>query len=161
MAEVAVLGIGNTLMRDDGIGVRLMEGVRDARWWPDGVEFIDGGAGGLGLLNVIESARRLVVFDSAEMGLTAGKHRVIGEEHLAADTGEHRVSLHDLSFEETLRLCRLASGGPETVAILAVQPGVVGFGRELSGQVQAALGHLIEEGVRLVVETLGGPTRKC
>ena len=53
MAKLTVLGIGNLLMRDDGVGVRLLEAVRNARAWLTDVEFIDGGAGGLNLLGVI------------------------------------------------------------------------------------------------------------
>jgi hydrogenase maturation protease len=150
MAEVTVLGIGNTLMRDDGVGVRLMEAVRDSRPWADSVEFIDGGAGGLGLLSVIESARGLAVFDCVELGLLPGRHRIIDDEQIASEPPEHRLSLHDLSFLETLRLSRLESPGPEKVAILAIQPGAIDFGRELSAEVQAAFAGLVEAGISLV-----------
>ena len=77
MSHLTVLGIGNILMRDEGVGVRLMEAVRDARPWPGEVEFIDGGVGGLNLLNIIEEAARLVVFDAADMGLPPGQAWVI------------------------------------------------------------------------------------
>jgi hydrogenase maturation protease len=150
MADVTVLGIGNILMRDDGVGVRLMEALRESRRWPDCVEFIDGGAGGLGLLTVIESARRLVVLDAAEMGLAPGRHRVIGERELAAQAAEHRLSLHDLSFPETLRLARLTGAGPEEMVILAIQPGVVDFGTILGDDVRAALPSLVEIAADLV-----------
>jgi hydrogenase maturation protease len=150
MAEVTVLGIGNTLMRDDGVGVRLMEAVRDSRRWPAGVEFIDGGAGGLNLLSAVESARKLVVFDSADMCLPPGEHRVIGDEQIASEPAEHRLSLHDISFLETLRLARLTSPGPEKVAILAVQPGAVSSGGELGAEIQAAFSGLVQAGISLV-----------
>ena len=66
-AEVLILGVGNLLVGDEGVGVRLMEAVRDARPWPGEVEFIDGGVGGLNLLNIIEEAARLIVFDAADI----------------------------------------------------------------------------------------------
>ena len=85
MAELTVLGIGNILMRDEGVGVRLLDAVQKKRTWPASVEFVDGGAGGLALLNVIESAKRMVVFDAAEMNLPPGEYRVITPAQAADD----------------------------------------------------------------------------
>ena len=149
MAGLTVLGIGNVLMRDDGVGIRLMEAVRDARRWPDDVEFVDGGAGGMGLLNLIEQAERLVVFDAADLGLSPGAWRVVRPEQLADDVPAGRVGLHDLRFVETLRLCEKLLRRPPTV-LLAIQPAEVDYGRELSGPVRAAFERLVRAGVELV-----------
>jgi len=154
MARLTVLGIGNILMQDDGVGVRVMEAVRDARPWPEDVEFIDGGAGGLGLLNVIESARCLVVFDAAEMNLPPGEYRIIHPRETAGQTPTHRLSLHDVPFIETLRLCETFARAPEQVVLLAIQPGVVDFGREMTPPLNAALPALTQAGTRLLAETL-------
>ena len=154
MASLTVLGIGNILMQDDGVGVRVMEAVRDARDWPDDVEFIDGGAGGLNLLNIIESAEHLVVFDSAEMNLPAGEHRIIHPRQVAEHSPAHRVSLHDVPFIETLRLCETFSQAPDDIVLLAIQPDVVDFGRELTPALSAALGGLTAAGVALIAGTL-------
>ncbi len=159
MADVTVLGIGNILMQDDGVGVRLMEALRASRRWPGSVEFIDGGTGGLGLLTVIESARRLAVFDAADMGLAPGSHRVIGERELAAQATGHRLSLHDLSFPETLRLTRLSGAGPEETVILAIQPEVVDFGTTIGDSLRAAMAGLVEIATGLVEGMLKQPSR--
>jgi hydrogenase maturation protease len=155
MARLTVLGIGNILMRDEGVGVRVMEAVRDARDWPDDVEFIDGGAGGMNLLNVIEAAERLVVFDAAEMKLAPGEWRVVTPGDLCDLPAEHRASMHDVPFIETLTLAGRFFHRPEDVRILAIQPKAVDYGRELTDDLAAVLPTIAAAGVRLVEEAAG------
>jgi len=150
MAKLTVLGIGNILMRDDGVGVRVMEAVRAARDWPNTIEFIDGGAGGMNLINVLEDADRLVVFDSADMKLPAGQCRVIAPRQVCDAPGEHRATMHDMPFIETLALVGRFLHRPEDVRILAIQPAVVDFGRELTEELKAAMPAIVRAGVELV-----------
>jgi len=150
MARLTVLGIGNILMRDDGVGVRVMEAVRDSRRWPGTIEFIDGGAGGLNLLNVLEAAERLIVFDSADMKLTPGEFRAVTPQQVCEQPAEHRATMHDVPFMETLTLCAQFLHKPEEVKILAIQPAVVDYGRELSDELKAAMPAIVRAGVELV-----------
>jgi len=149
--KLTVLGIGNILMRDDGIGVRLMEALRDSRTCGADVEFIDGGAGGLGLMTIIESAQRLLVLDAADMGLSPGEHRVVAVEQVSSQS-DGRISLHDAPFVETWRLCRQFFTAPPAT-ILAIQAGDVDYGREMTPALQAALPQLVRAAAELV-ETL-------
>jgi len=150
MAKLTVIGIGNILMSDEGVGVRLLEAVRDSRAWPDQVEFVDGGAGGLRLLNVIEQAERLTVFDAADMGLSPGQFRVISPDQIAEQSAEHFVSMHDVPFLETLRLCERFTRCPEILQVMAIQPATIEFGRELSRQLADAFEGLVEAARELV-----------
>jgi hydrogenase maturation protease len=160
MAKLTVLGIGNLLMQDDGVGVRLLEAVRQARTWPKEVEFIDGGVGGLNLMGVIESAERLVVFDAADMHplrqIPPGQYHIVTAEQLSDDSA-NRISLHDMSFIETLRLCRQFSTAPADVTILAIQPGQVDHGRGLSAALEREFDRLIQAATALVEEQLHRP----
>jgi hydrogenase maturation protease len=154
MAKLTVLGIGNILMRDDGVGVHLLEAVRRARPWPEEVEFVDGGAAGLNLLGVIEQARRLVVFDAADLHAPPGRCRVLTGEQLA-DESAGRISLHDMPFAQTLQLCRQFLSAPRDVVVLAIQPGEVDPGRRLSGDLQREFATLVQAAVELVEAQLG------
>ncbi len=146
--KLTVLGIGNILMRDDGVGVRVMEAVRDSRDWGDQVEFVDGGAGGLGLMPIIESARRLLVLDAADMGLEAGEVRAIAPEQVA-DSSEGRISLHDAPFIETWRLCRQFFTAPP-VTLLAIQIADVDYGRDLSPALAGRMNDLVRAASEMV-----------
>ncbi|MCY2925659.1 MAG: hydrogenase maturation protease [Planctomycetota bacterium] len=152
MAKLTVLGIGNLLMRDDGVGVRLLEAVRNARAWLTDVEFIDGGAGGLNLLGVIEDARRLVVFDAAAMGLAPGEFRILHPDQVRSET-TGRMSLHDCPFLETLDLTARFFRAPETT-LFAIQVALVERGRDLSPALTAALPALISPAWDLVEKIL-------
>ncbi len=154
MAKLTVLGIGNILMSDEGVGVRLLDAVRDSRQWGDAVEFIDGGAGGLGLLNIIEQAERLVVFDAADMGLQPGEFRVISPSQVSDDTPANRISMHDVPVTETLELCRQFLHAPDDVRIFAVQPQTVDFGRRLSEPILAAFDKLVSAATEIVEAVL-------
>ena len=153
MARLTVLGVGNILMQDDAVGVRLMEAVRDGRDWGPDVQFIDGGAGGLNLLSIIERANRLVVLDAADMGQPPGSARTVTVEQVVDDGAPGRLSLHELPLIGTLRLCRQFLRCPPTV-IFAVQPGVVEYGRGLGPRVQAAMASLTCQALALVEREL-------
>ena len=153
MAKLTVLGVGNILMRDEGIGVRVLERVQRAQSWPADVEFIDGGAAGLGLLSIVEEAHRLVVFDAADMHLPPGESRRIGPDQVRSDAAG-RMSLHDVPLLEIIQLCEQFSRRPEVITILAIQPKAVDYGRELSDELAAALNGIVAAGVELVESEL-------
>ena len=149
MARLTVLGIGNVLMQDEGVGVRLLEAVQRAGW-PDDVEFVDGGVGGLNLLLVIERAERMIVFDAANMGLAAGEFRIVRPEQVVQEDASGRLSLHDMPFIETLKLCEQFSRRPGDITILAIQPKVVDYGLPLSSEIIAAMPKLTAAATELV-----------
>ncbi len=150
MEELTVLGIGNILMQDEGVGVRLLEEIQQKRTWPESIEFVDGGAGGLNLLNVIESAQKMVVFDAAQMNLPAGEFRIITPAQIVDEPADHRISMHDEPLAETLKLCEQFSRRPETIKILVVQPASIDFGLELTPTIKAVFEKLADAAQKLV-----------
>jgi hydrogenase maturation protease len=153
MAKVTVLGIGNILLRDEGVGVRLMEALRDCRCCGEDVEFIDGGAGGLSLISILEQAQTLIVLDAAEMRLEPGAFRVIEPAQLQEDRPQS-LSLHDMPFAGTLELCRQYASVPRRVRIFAIQPESIEYGRELSKKLTTTMPLLVEAVKKLIEEEL-------
>jgi len=154
MTRLTVLGIGNILMRDEGIGPHLLRALSSACDWGDDVEFIDGGAGGLSLLNIIEEAKSLIVIDAAQMNLTPGEHRLLTPEQIEADDSGKKLSLHEMPFIQTLRLCEQYSRRPADVAIFAIQPAETGYGLELSPALQEKFPQLLAAAMELVRQRL-------
>jgi hydrogenase maturation protease len=138
--QLTVLGLGNELLGDDGLGVWIVRALHAQRL-PEHVELIEAGAAGLNLLNLIERAHAILAIDAAEMGAPPGTHRWISPQHLRAPQGP-ALSLHDASFVETLWLAQQFSRIPPTT-IFAVQPAALERRAELSPTLAATLPHLV------------------
>lgn len=155
MSPLTVLGIGNILMRDEGIGVHLVRALEAARAWPAVVEFVDGGVGGLNLLTVLERAQRLLVLDAAQMHLAPGEFRIIKPEQVSSDGGQERLSLHELPFIETLEMARNYAQCPDDVTIFAIQPARIEYGTTLSDELQAGFKTLLQAAIAHVLTMIG------
>jgi len=136
-AAIRVIGVGNPLAGDDGIGIALI-GELEREGVPPGVELIDGGSGGLTLLTLLEGAARAILVDALEMGRAAGA--VAGFDYAA---GLFRaegpgLSLHQAGLGEVLALGAELGRLPE-LFIVGIQPAQLELGRGLSLPVAAAL----------------------
>lgn len=141
--ELAVLGLGNILRSDDGIGVRLVDELaRNADRYPN-VKFIDGGTGGLRLLNRFDEFPAFLALDAAEMKLLPASHRWITPRDVTPSS-QASFSLHDVDFAQTLTYAEQFFFRPAT-AILAIQPQTLQPSDKLSPLLEAALPHLINE----------------
>ena len=134
-----VVGIGNALFRDEGIGchvVHALEGVP----LPD-VKVIDGGTCP-DVLQLLEYADKLVIVDAVQGGGTPGQ---IYRFHLEDITLEQKssLSLHDMHLVDSLKLMRLWYNIGETV-IVGVEPGEIGWGLELSSKLQERMPQIID-----------------
>ena len=140
---VVVLGLGNVLMQDDGVGVH-------AAWAlmadpPAGCDVIEVGTAPLYVLDDIERAGKVIAIDAVDTGHAAG---TVARFVLDEDARPHASSLHDLGLASALALLPPETRPPAVV--LGVVPERIETGLELSETVAAALPRLLEE-VRLEV----------
>jgi len=155
-ATILVLGIGNLVMGDDGVGVRVIQKLqRDYHPHPD-VAVMDGGTLGLDLLPRLEGIERLIVVDALETGEPAGTLvRLTGSQiPLALET---RVSAHQMGLRDLLAVARLMGHAPGEMVLLGVQPGSSGMGYGLTPAVEAQVDVLLE-GVLRELENWGAAT---
>lgn len=136
---VLIVGLGNPLMGDDGIGVRVLGALRARRDLPPDTELIDMGTGGLALLHVLPGRRRVVVVDAADMELRPGESRVFTPAEAASRRGVLRFSTHEGDPMRILELAGRRPFPPEEVLWVGVQPLRVGPGLELSPALEARL----------------------
>lgn len=137
--EVLVLGIGNLLWADEGFGVRAVEALHAAYRFPAGVEIVDGGTLGLGLLPMVESSRRVLVLDAVDYGLAPGALKVLRGAEVPA-WGARKMSPHQNGFNDVLALAQLHGRAPQEIAAVGVQPHTLDdFGGSLTEPVRAAL----------------------
>jgi hydrogenase maturation protease len=151
---VRVIGVGNILLKDDGIGVRVAEYIKEKKLLPPQIDIVDGGTGGLQLMPMIKDEDCLIIIDAVKGGDRPGSiYRFTIDDipvHIAQKT-----SLHELGLQEVFALMDLSEGKrPETVIIIGIEPGEVNYGMELSPELKAAVPKVakivVDEAVRQV-----------
>lgn len=140
--DTLVLGIGNLIMTDDGVGVRVVHLLRERYCLPGNVTVLDGGTLGLDLLHYLEGVKRLLVVDAVETGGLPGTLvRLTGEEiNIAFRT---KLSPHQMGLQDLLLVAELQGFAPEEMILLGVQPGEIGMGTELTPAVAAQVEPLV------------------
>jgi len=141
--EILVLGIGNLVMSDDGIGVRVVQELARRYRFPEGVTVLDGGTLGLDLLPQIGAAKRLVIVDAVDAAQAPGTLvRLTGEEiPLALET---KLSPHQMGLKDLLTVASLLGEAPHEAVLLGVQPQSVEMALELTPPVEAQLEPLVQ-----------------
>jgi hydrogenase maturation protease len=136
------LGIGNLIMSDDGVGVRVVQRLAAEYSFPAEVELIDGGTLGLDLLPLLEGLERLLIVDAMEAGGPPGTvSRLTGDQIPRAF--ETRLSAHQMGLKDLLAVSRLLGNPAPEMVLLGVQPECIELGMELSPPVAAALDTLV------------------
>lgn len=131
MKPAAVIGIGNPLMKDEGVGVHVAEALRDTAEVP-GVEFLDGGTAGMVILRMMADRPKVVFVDCAMMGEDPGRMRRFTPDEVKDRKILNGLSLHEGNLLDTIDLSRQLGELPRDVVIYGIQPAEVGIGEELS-----------------------------
>ena len=118
--QILVLGVGNTLMCDDGVGVHAIRALADGYELPTNVRVVDGGVAGLGLLGEIAAADFLIIVDAVKCGGTPGSIHRLGQEDLQPRRGPF-VSAHEVGIAELLAAAEFTGRLPET-HIIGIEP---------------------------------------
>ncbi len=134
-----VLGVGNPLMSDDGVGQRLLEALAARLPALDGVEYLDAGTLGFMLLPRVERCDALLALDAARLDGAPGEVRVFEGADLDIFLRTPRCSVHELGLRDLLDAARLTDSLPARRALVGVQPGQLGWGMALSAPVAAAV----------------------
>ena len=147
-ANTLILGIGNTLLADEGTGIHMLAYLD--RHHPELRHFtyIDGGTLSFTLAPYIEAADNLIVIDAAELDASPGTVAVFCGEDMDRFAGKTKRSVHEVSLGDLLAIAHLTDTLPDNRALIAVQPHDVDWGECLSNPVTQALpeaaGHIID-----------------
>jgi len=141
MPTVLVLGVGNILLADEGVGVHVVQALR-GRKMPDGVEVCDGGTMGLDLVDLLEGRRKVIVIDALDADAEPATVLRFTDEDLARRQAADQ-SLHQVGLFEALALARQLGGAPQDVVIFGIVPKDMSPGLELSAEVAAVVPEVI------------------
>jgi hydrogenase maturation protease len=148
---ILVLGIGNTLLTDEGVGIVAMRELEARFGQREDMEFLDGGTLSFTLAVPISECSALLVIDAAELGAAPGSTRSFEGEEMDRFLGENRKSsVHEVGLLDLLSISRLTGHWPERRALIGIQPAVVGWGEALTPAVAAALPEVCASATEII-----------
>ena len=149
--RILIVGMGNVLMQDEGIGVRVVEELESRYVIPDYVTVIDGGTTGMELFEPMRNCDQLVVADAVNTGDSFGTVVRIANEDIPAFF-QTKISNHQLGLSDLLALLQLKSEAPEHVVIIGMVPHCLENKLGLSPEAEAGLDKMVSG---LVAELIG------
>lgn len=158
--RVVVIGLGNTLLGDEGAGVHALRELR--REPADGIEFHDGGTKGLSLLPFMEEATHLLVLDAVLADSPPGSIVQLGGDELLSACCPVKCSAHDIALPDLLALLKLMGGDHLVrVGLVGMVPASIEVSAELSPRVSRALPEMVRRARETLAKWLeDGPVKK-
>ncbi len=149
--SILVLGLGNTIMTDDGFGVKVATTLSSRYHFHGPVQLLDGGTLGLDLLPHLEELESLLIIDAVDMRAVPGEiFRLEGEDVPRAFAS--KLSVHQMGLQDLLAVAELQGHVPTNLVVWGVQPECIEMGTELTATAEAA----VEPVVTRVLEELQG-----
>lgn len=138
--KILILGIGNTLLSDEGVGIVAMQQLQAQFGARDDIEFLDGGTLSFTLAVPISECDALLVIDAAELHAAPGTVRSFEGAAMDQFLGANRKSsVHEVGLLDLMSISQLTGHWPAQRALIGVQPALVGWGETLTAEVAAAL----------------------
>jgi len=135
-----VLGLGNTLLGDEGVGVHIIEGLQKKYANLNNVTFLDGGTLSFTLASYIEGTDNLIIIDAAQLNRTSGSISVYeGEEMDKFVSSNRNKSVHEVNVTDILALAHLTEQLPVRRALIGIQPQIIDWSDSLSDAVVQAV----------------------
>lgn len=145
----AVLGLGNVLRRDEGLGIFCLEPLRDRLGSKSGIEIVDGGVLGMSLLPLVESCSHLLILDALDAGRAPGAVMELAREEIPL-FARLKLSWHQLSFREVLEFAAVRGGLPGRLRLVGAQPADISAGVGLSGEIEAVLPEIVDRALGIL-----------
>jgi len=141
--RVAVIGVGNLLLKDEGIGVHIAHALQEVNI-PHGInlEIIDGGTS-LDLPVYFEGVDKLIIIDAVKAGSKPGAIYRFHPCDLTLET-KGVISVHELGLEQSLKMMSLIGNEPKEIVIIGIEPKEIDWGIELSAELQQKIPEIIK-----------------
>lgn len=137
--KVLILGVGNTLLSDDGVGIHIADSLRPLAAKHPEITIIDGGTLGLSLLPEIEDAAALIVVDAGEVGGDPGEIRVFRNGDMDRQLAGRKSTVHEVTVADLLAAAGMSGNQPEERALVAIQPASTDWGLAPTPEVSKAI----------------------
>jgi hydrogenase maturation protease len=133
--NIAIFGIGNILLSDDGVGVHAVHRLIEDFAFPDSVELIDGGTKGLDLLPLLEGRDKVLIIDAANFKKEPGTIDIVEGDRIPAFLSA-KLSVHQIGLPDMLFAAKLMDIAPPEMCLIGIQPESMETGTYLSEKVK-------------------------
>jgi hydrogenase maturation protease len=140
--QALVIGLGNPIMADDGLGIAAVERLREEWTLPESVRLVDGGTWGMNLLPLIEDASEVLLLDAIDRAEPLGELIVLEREQVPRFLGL-KLSPHQVDLREVLALAELRGALPEKLVAMGLQPARVEMFAGLSPELERRMERLL------------------
>jgi len=135
--DIVVLGLGNPLMSDEGIGGFIIERLAGEGEKYENIDFVDAGVGGINLLHYMADRRKVILVDCAFMGREPGTMERFGPEEVKSVKKLAHLSLHEADVLKIIEMARQLGRCPEEIVIFGIEPASVELEQQLSETIAA------------------------
>ncbi|MCW4052642.1 MAG: hydrogenase maturation protease [Candidatus Bathyarchaeota archaeon] len=143
--KIVIVGIGNVLCRDEGVGVHVIEELKEYNL-PYNVEVHDCGTGGLDVLEFLEGSDKAIIVDAVIGEMEPGEiYHVRLDEVDARDEKMKMLSLHELDLVKAIEIGKRAYKIPENIFVIGIEPKNVELGMDLTAEVRQAIPRVIQD----------------
>lgn len=149
VSENTVLGVGNTILSDEGFGVRVVEYLQKNFTFPENVALIDGGTLGVELLHFVAGTKRLLIIDSIDGGAAAGSTFHLRGDEIKAHFAQ-KISAHEVGIQDVLTMLELSGKKIPCVELIGAQPFSLEAGVELTPQMSKLVPSFADKAVEIL-----------
>ena len=149
--RITVLGVGNILLKDEGVGVRVVEEMTRRYTFPENVEVLDGGTLGMELMRFLLGTDRVIIIDAIDGSLPPGSIYQFEKEAVKTYFRE-KVSVHDLGIQDVLAALDVLEKPLQELVVMGVQPAVIDVGLDLTPVVAQSVEPVITKVLALLAD---------
>ncbi len=154
--KIAVLGLGNILLSDEGVGVHAINAIGKRCAFSPPLELVDGGTMGLDLLPLFQEKDKILIIDAVDFGKPPGHVGIIQRNNIPSVLNT-KLSVHHIGLSDVLFAARLMRGTLPDVCLIGIQPKSLDIGLDMTEEIQVKLNQIIN----LVLQKLKEWNVKC
>lgn len=154
--RIVIIGIGNVLLMDEGIGVHTINELEKYDL-PGNLEIYDGGTGGFKLVDLMHGASIVIFIDAVETGKVPGTVTIFKPEDVRSIYPKKRYSLHDTDLLEVIKMAELLDN-PPVIEIVGIQPKTINYGTTLSQELKDSMPKIINTVLKRIEEVCSIPS---
>jgi hydrogenase maturation protease len=132
MPKIGVIGVGNELMGDDGIGPLLIHRLKASDPFHGGVRLIDASVGGLKIVHELAQLDTAVILDAGDMRVQPGDWRIFSPKAAHSVKPTQTGSVHEWDVMKAIQISEMLGEAPCIIYIMAIQPCQSAFGQSVS-----------------------------